>query len=54
LRLEEATVLTKEDVGDAVRQVMESTAAAAAPAAAPAPKGDTRGIAWIPPRYYLG
>ncbi|MGD8329359.1 MAG: thiamine pyrophosphate-dependent enzyme [Acidobacteriota bacterium] len=58
LQLEEATILTEHDVEAAVREVMESKAAAAAPAAAPsgAPsaKGEARGIAWIPPRYYLG
>ena len=62
LSVEEATILDADTVETAVRDVMEASVAAA-PKARAAEKaaaseagtdGDSRNIAWIPPRYYLG
>ena len=62
LSVEEATILDQDAVETAVREVMKASVAPTMPApaaeerAAPPPTGDgdSRNIAWIPPRYYLG
>ncbi len=62
LSVEEATILDEDTVATAVREVMEAGVKMATPApvpkeaAAPAATGDgdSRNVAWIPPRYYLG
>ena len=59
LLVEEATILEKRDVSDAVRAVLEVKAAEPAPKpeAQPAPRraqAEPANTVWIPPRYYRG
>lgn len=51
LQLEEATILERHDVETAVREVIEAKSAGSPVASV---RGDAPGVAWIPPRYYLG
>jgi len=60
LSVEEATILDRDTVETAVREVMEASVMTPAPAveeraaSAPTSDGEPCATAWIPPRYYLG